>query len=345
MDTEVVVVGAGIMGVATAHELALRGRDVLVLEQFRIGHKRGSSHGATRIFRLAYPEPEWVRLSQGALAGWRDLEAESGTEIVWRLGLVELVRDLEQSSQKALEMCGIAYRVLEADEASALFSLTVPRGFSALLQPEAGIVYAERAHAAFRTGLDIQEEVRAVSLTANTDSVRVETTKGALTARALVVTAGAWARALLATAGIDLQVQPTRETVAYFALGAREPPPAVAEFAAEGRGHAFYGVFDPGYGLKVGLNGSGPLTDPEVDGGPDRAIVEKIASWAATRLPLGAPEPLHVETCLYTNTADESFVLEGYGRIVVGSACSGHGFKFAPVVGRRLAELACEAIA
>jgi sarcosine oxidase len=345
VQSEIVVVGAGIMGLATAHALARQGREVVVLEQFGIGHARGSSHGATRIFRLAYPEPEWVRLAEEALAGWRELEAESGTELVSLVGLVELVRDLAQSSQQALDSCGIASRVLETEEAESLFALKVPEGFSALLQPEAGIVYAERAQAVLRAGVSVRENVRARGLDSNGDEVRLETGAGSLAARAVVVTAGAWARPLLATGGIELDVQPTRETVAYFPLAAPQPPPAVAEFASERRRHAFYALFDPVYGLKVGLNGSGAPTDPEDDAGPDPALVGELAAWAAARLPLASSDPVHAETCLYTNTLDESFVLERHGRIVVGSACSGHGFKFAPVVGRRLAALACAAAA
>jgi sarcosine oxidase len=107
-DVDIVVVGAGVvMGLATAHALRAAGRDVLVLERFRQGHRHGSSHGATRIFRLAYPEPRWVRLAQEALAGWRALEAESGAELLSLVGLVELVRDVSESSREALASLGV----------------------------------------------------------------------------------------------------------------------------------------------------------------------------------------------------------------------------------------------
>jgi sarcosine oxidase len=344
-DAEVAVVGAGIMGLATAHALAAQGRDVVVLEQFRVGHKRGSSHGATRIFRLAYPDPAWVRLALESLAGWRRLESASGIELVSLVGLVELVEDLAQSSQRALDSCGIACRILDAGEAHALFGLRVPESFTALLQPDAGIVYAERAHAAFGAGLAVTDGVRVAGLRRKEDGVRLETSAGSLHARAVVVTAGAWARPLLATDAIELEVQPTRETVAYFGLVSAPHLPAVAEFASQSRRHAFYALTDPVHGLKAGFNGSGPVTDPDEVEDPDPEIVSAIAAWASARLPLARPQPLHVETCLYTNTADESFVLDRRGRVVVGSACSGHGFKFAPVVGLRLAALATEALA
>jgi sarcosine oxidase len=344
-DAEVVVVGAGIAGLATAHALAREGRSVLILEQFELGHGRGSSHGATRIFRLAYPEAEWVRFAQKALMGWRELEAETGMELLSLVGLVELVRDLAESSQQALASCGVDCRVLVAADAEARFGLHVPDGFAALLQPDAGIVYAERAHAAFGSGLAVDEGVRVTGISDLGGTVRLETSAGPLEASAVVVTAGPWARPLLQTAGIDLGVEPTRETVAYFEPTAPEVVPAVAEFQPEARRHAYYALHDPHYGLKAGLNGSGAPTDPDRDEGPDPVIVEQITDWVSTRFPLERPEPVHAETCLYTNTPDESFVLERHGRVVVGSACSGHAFKFAPVVGRRLATLADEALA
>ena len=101
-----------------------------------------------------------------------------------------------------------------------------------------------------------------------------------------------------------------------------------------------YALYDPVYGLKAGAHHVGHEADPDSSEAADPQLVERIVDWVQARLPDIDPEPAAVETCLYTNTADESFVLERRGRVVVGSACSGHGFKFAPVVGRRLAELA-----
>jgi sarcosine oxidase len=343
-DAEVVVVGAGIAGLATAHALAGAGRDVVVLEQFELGHSRGSSHGATRIFRLAYPEPRWVRFAQEALAGWRELEEESRKELVSLVGLVELVRDLAESSQHALASCGVACKVLDPSEAERRFGLRVPDGFAALLQPDAGIVYTERAHVAFGTGLSVHEGTRVTGIHADEDRVQLDTTDGSLEAEAVVVTAGAWARSLLETAGIELDVHPTRETVAYFRLASPPFLPAVAEFQTDARRHAYYALADPVHGLKAGLNGSGMSTNPDVEADPDSAIVEQIAAWVADRFPVESVEPVHAETCLYTNTSDESFVLERHGRVIVGSACSGHAFKFMPVVGRRLASLALEVL-
>jgi sarcosine oxidase len=106
-----------------------------------------------------------------------------------------------------------------------------------------------------------------------------------------------------------------------------------------------YSLRDPEAGLKVGVHHAGPEADPNEPGEPDPQLLERISDWVARTYPDADPEPVEAETCLYTNTVDESFVLERHGRIVVGSACSGHGFKFAPAVGDRLAGLAVDALA
>src|SRR5215510_6900491 len=110
---EVAVIGAGVMGLATARALVRAGREVVVYEQFERGHARGSSHGRSRIFRLAYAEPQWVRLAQEALAGWWELEAETGEKLLELNGLIEIVSDLGDSSAAVLDACGVAWERIE----------------------------------------------------------------------------------------------------------------------------------------------------------------------------------------------------------------------------------------
>ena len=324
---EIAVVGAGVNGLATAWALRRAGHDVVVYEQFEVGHTRGSSHGRTRIFRLAYPEAKWVRLAQEALEGWRELEAESGEELLVLNGLLELFRPGLPSSQAALEECGVGCRILTRDEAEAEFGVSADPAATVLVQPEAGIVYADRACEAFARGLRIEERRRVESL----DDVDADV---------VVVTAGPWARRLLGPHGIDLPVVETRETVAFFSYDGPVPS-VVAEIVT--RGHGFYSLADPVYGLKVGSHMHGRQDDPDVERGPDPQTVQEIVEWTNERFPRAGREPLHAETCFYTTTDDERFILERHGRRVVGSACSGHGFKFAPAIGRRLAELALDA--
>jgi glycine/D-amino acid oxidase-like deaminating enzyme len=155
----------------------------------------------------------------------------------------------------------------------------------------------------------------------------------------VVVTAGAWAKALLAAAGIDLPVRATSETLCYYRLATDRPVPSIVDFKPDGLGHGTYALADPVHGLKLGIHQSGRPLDPDDPPGPDPGLVELMRQAAARYFPTAETEPADVDTCLYTNTDDERFILERHGRIVVGSACSGHGFKFAPVVGERLADL------
>jgi sarcosine oxidase len=325
---DVVVVGAGVMGLAAARALARAGREPLVLEQFRLGHTRGSSHGATRIFRLAYEEPGWVRLAQEALPLWRELEAESGQELLRFTGLVDLAEDTEPLAA-TLDATGTPYELLTAEELEHRFGLAT-QCCKAVWQPDAGVVLADRALRALGAGLEIREQTPVRALL----SSGVETDGGVIEAGTVVVAAGAWAGPLLAGAGIDLPVVPTRETVAYFRVG--RTVPSVIDYPNR---ETYALAADEGL-VKVGVHRSGPPANPDAGGEPDDAIVGFASEWASRTFRLADREPVKVETCLYTSTADASFVLERQGAVVVCSACSGHGFKFAPAVGRRIAELA-----
>ncbi len=318
------------MGAATAWAL---GRRALVLEQFEVGHDRGSSHGAVRIFRLAYAQPEFVRLGQRALELWRTLERESGTELLRLSGLLQTGGDLD-AHRRALAECGAPF---EEPSAASLGPWRFDPEEDVLVQPDAGVVYAERAQAVFLRDAAVIERARVERIG---DDGRLETSAGTIAAQAVVVTAGAWARRLLAPLGIELPVKETRETVAYFRLD-EEVVPSVIDW---GMGpHQVYALGAGDGELKVGLHMAGPLADPDEEGLPDEETVRILAEWVERRCPAADPDPIRRETCLYTTTPDERFLLERHGRVVVGSACSGHGFKFAPAIGETLAGLAEEA--
>jgi sarcosine oxidase len=325
---DVAVVGAGVNGLATAWALRRAGIDAVVYEQFELGHTRGSSHGRSRIFRLAYPETEWVRLAQAALEGWRELEGESGEQLLLFNGLLELYREGVVSSRDALEECDADCEVLTREEARDRFGVSPAEGSGVLFQPDAGIVYADRALDAFAQGLRIEQGREVASLDELEEAI-------------VVVCAGPWARRLLEPAGIVLPVVETRETIAYFDLEGAIPS-VVAEVVT--KGHGFYSLHDPVFGLKVGIHMRGKPADPDVEVGPDPALVGEIVEWTGERFPRANPEPKGAESCFYTTTDDERFIIERHGRIVVGSACSGHAFKFAPAIGKRLAALASEAL-
>jgi sarcosine oxidase len=342
----VAVVGAGVVGAAAARALARRGHGVVLVEQFELGHTRGASHGATRIFRLAYAEPEYVQLAQEALAGWRELERESGEQLLELNGLLEVARDLEPVAA-ALDSCGVAWEEIDAAAARDRYAIRLPPDSGALLQREAGVVFAERALAALTAGARaagarVLPRTPVLELAPDGGSVRLVTANGGVNADAAVVAAGAWADQLLAPLEVDLDLSPTRETVVYMRLD--RPTPSLMEEGACPRGELAYALHDPGRGLKAGLHRAGPVTDPDAGGAPDPELVEMTASWAAERFPDVVAGSARAETCLYANRPGDRFALERRGRVVVASACSGHGFKFAPAVGERVAALAEEVL-
>ena len=318
----IAVVGAGINGLAAAATLARDGREVVVHERYELDHRQGSSHGRSRIFRLSYPQRQWVELAKEAHEGWRALEEQTGERLIDYTGLLEL----GETSEEALDACDVPWEALEPEAVALRFGIHTDE--RALLQPEAGISLADVARRALagvarRHGATFRERSRVESL-------------AAVDADVVVVTAGGWAKSLLAKEGIALDVAVTRETVVYFELD--RPVPSVIEYG-RGPGEGMYALRDPVHGLKAGVHIAGRTADPDDVGEPDPALVQAAVEWVRERFPEAGP-PVASETCLYTTTPDHSFVLERHGRVVVGSACSGHGFKFAPAVGTRLAALA-----
>jgi sarcosine oxidase len=333
---DVVVVGGGVIGLASAWALARVGRDVVVLEQFEPGHDRGSSHGAARIFRFAYDEPEWVALAQEALPLWRELEIELGVQLLSLTGLLDARRD-SSSLRAALDACSAEYELLGAEEAARRFGIELDG--EVVLELHGGTVRADRALAAFAQQLTVETGVRVLSLGTNEGGVSLETTRGALNASVAVVAAGAWTTALLADAGITLETSVSSETVAYFDLPGMHDLPSVIDWNEHTGRHA-YALASGEDILKVGVHHSGRAVEPGELREPDAAVVKAASGWVRQRFPAADPEPKDAETCLYTNIEDDRFVIERHGNIVVCSACSGHGFKFAPAVGVRVAALA-----
>jgi sarcosine oxidase len=319
------VVGAGVMGLAAARAIAQRGHDVTVYEQFELKHTRGSSHGTSRIFRLSYPEEYWVRLARRAYELWRGLERESGTELLVLYGLLDAQLEVT-GLLAALAATGVPHEELTAAQARRRFGVSYDDTARLIYTPDAGISLADAAldalaDGARAAGAEIREWTRA-------DSLRE------VPGDRVVVTAGGWAPKLLRPAGIELDARPTRETVAYFA---GEPIPSVIE-KLEGK-LDFFALTAPGLGVKAGLHRAGTPTDPDDDPEPDAEVVARVGDWIARRLPQVDSTPLRAETCIYTNVDQDRFICERHGRYVVGSACSGHGFKFAPAVGEILADL------
>lgn len=354
---DVIVVGAGVMGSAAAYHLAGRGRRVLLLEQFGLAHERGSSHGHSRIIRLSYDAPDYLRLAQAAYPLWRALEHEAGAELLRQTGGLDFAEAGTQAfdaTRATLAGAGIPFEQLDHAELARRFpQFAMPEGTVGLYQADAGILNATRCvealnEVAERRGAVIHANEPALELAADGAGVLVRSAQASYRAARVIVTAGSWARPLLAPTGLHLPLRVTKEQVLFFAphapaLFTPEVFPVFVQYRDAGR--SFYGF--PIYGLpgvKVAFHDAGPEVAPAdedraVDAGLQAALVAEVTRW----LPQAAGPLLHAQTCRYTSTPDHQFILDlhpAHPQIVVGSPCSGHGFKFGVLFGAVLADLA-----
>lgn len=346
MEFDVIVVGGGAMGTAAARTLAERGRSTLLLERFEIGHTRGSSGGPTRIFRLAHEDPQDVRMARLALDAWRELEDRAGERLLVTTGGVDLGPEVPAIAA-ALEAAGVPAERVPAESLTERWpGLRLPVG-DALVQEDAGVCLSAKtlraqARLAARAGATILVNRAVTAIRADGFGVEVRTEEATYHATIAVVAAGAWTRGIVAQTGLELPLVPTLEQVTYFELEEPAPMPVLIDRAHGGPGRSAYMVPDPDRprSFKVALHHAGPTVDP--DAGPFGADADReaiVAAYARERFaahhPTGASD-----ACLYTTTPDDGFVLDRRGPLVIGSACSGHGFKFTPLIGRILADLA-----
>ncbi|MCS6568732.1 FAD-dependent oxidoreductase [Curtobacterium flaccumfaciens pv. flaccumfaciens] len=347
----VVVIGAGVVGAATAYALTARGERVLLVEQHARGHHLGSSHGATRIFRQGYADPEYVALTTRALALWEALEAAAGEELIVRTGAVDHGRpEVVDAIAAALADADIPHESLTPDQAAARWPGIAFEGH-VLTHASAGRIRSERTIEVFltlaeRTGLaDLRFDTRVTGLEDHGDDVTVTLSDGSAVRTASVVAAvGSWAPTLvgelLAGRGAGLPaIRVTQEQPAHFP--SRLPDAAWPSFVHWADGDDVYGLLTPGEGVKVGFHGTGPVVDPDHrDFTPVPAEAERLQAYVARYVPgVDATKPEFI-SCLYDNSPDEDFVIDRVGPLTVATGFSGHGFKFAPLLGEMLADLA-----
>ena len=350
---DVAVVGLGALGSATAMELAGRGHRVVGIERFPLGHDRGASHDTSRILRHSYHTPDYVRLTQEAYADWARLERDSDRHLVTTTGGLDLfppdaaIRPEEYVD--SLTAVGIAHERLDEREAAARWpQLRLPEGTLVLHQADAAIVPAAVGTAtmqlqAARLGADLRAETPVTGLRDTGGGIEVETAAGVLRVDRVVVCADAWTNQVLASLGVHVPLEVTLEQVTYLR-------PAQPERFAVGRLPLWIWMDDPSYygfpcygepTIKAAQDCGGPTVDPDHrTTEPDTAMRDRLVDHLRRTLP-GAGEPVRSLRCQYTLTPDRDFVLApvpDHPDVVVGMGAA-HGFKFAPTLGRLLADL------
>jgi sarcosine oxidase len=356
MNFDVAVVGLGAMGSAALYELSRRGLRAIGIDRFEGGHQRGSSHGLTRIIRLGYFEhPSYVPLLRAVYHKWRDLEVASGRTLMTITGIAEIGApdsELVSGTLASSRLHGLPHEVLNAGEVMKRYpAFRLPADFVGVVQPDGGFLEAEPAVAALQAlavqhGAELLTSARVLSVTSQGGRVRITTESGTINAGAAIVAAGAWMRTLLPDLNLPLQV--TRQAVlwteplepALFTAG------AFPVFMLESDLGIHYGFPQrPGEGLKVAKHHHiSEAVDPETYDRSVSAADEEIVRAGLSRyLPAANGRNVTTATCLYTMTPDGHFIVDRHPKtpqIAVASACSGHGFKFAPVMGEILADLA-----
>jgi sarcosine oxidase len=356
---DAIVVGLGALGAATLHQLARRGKRVLGLERFEIGHRRGASHDTSRILRHSYHTPAYVRLTEEAYDDWARLEEWSSEELVTVVGGLDLfppdpgipISDYTSS----LDAVGIDYSLLDAAEVMRRWpQFALEGGTVGLWQSRGAIVPAGPGTAlmlalAHQQGAEIRGEAGVLTLRDSGFGVEVVLDGATYVADSVVVAADAWTNEVLGSLDVSIPLETTLEQATYFA------PPAPGDFAPDRMplwiwmdDPCYYGF--PLYGeptVKAAQDVGGPVIDVSDPfsrtSEPDPEMLSRLATHMSSMLP-GSGPPVRSVRCQYTLTPDRDFVasaVPGHPSVVVGLGAA-HGFKFAPTFGRILADLALD---
>ncbi len=356
---DVAVAGLGGMGSAILAHCARRGVSVIGLEQFERGHELGASSGKTRLFRKAYfEEPAYVPLLYRAYELWRELERGTREEILRITGVLSVgpeSSEILNGTLKAAHEHDLPVELLSRDDVLARYSTLRMRADEvAVFEPDAGVLEPERAIAAHLQvaaahGAEMHFRAGMRSWSAHNDGFEIHLADGSrVSARALILALGPWFKQTLESLGIPIRVQ--RNVQAWFTPATRAYD--AARFPGflvdrEELPAPLYGFPDFGDGLKVAFHGFGELTDAEHF---DRAVdlardIQPLARFMEEWMPGAADTFLEAKPCMYTLTPDEHFVIDRHpehAKLIVCGGFSGHGFKFAPVIGEIAADLALD---
>ena len=359
MTYDLIVIGVGGMGSATVYHAARRGLSVLGLEQFDIPHAQGSSHGVNRIIRLAYYEhPSYVPLLRRAYELWRELEGRTGERLLIITGSIDIGHADSATVQGSLLSCKqhhLPYEVLDARALRARFpGYQLARDMVGVYQADGGFLLCEEcvvAHvmAAQALGAEVHARERVLAWHAEDPGVSVTTTRGTYRARKLVVTAGAWARSIVPA--LQQAAMPERQVMIWtqprkpesFRLGAF---PVFNMEAPEGRFYGFpvYGI--PGFKLGKYHHRGEQVDAPERMDRECHPEDEDVLREGIRRYFPDADGPtMAMKACMFTNSPDEHFIIDRLPdnpQVAIAAGFSGHGFKFASVIGEIMTELAVD---
>lgn len=320
---------------------------MLLVDRFGRAHDRGSSHGAERIFRFGYTDAAYVNLAQESLAGWHDLQAAAGAPLLHLTGVVDHGDDAELvEMMAACTAAGIRVDALTASEATSRWP-GLRFATNVVHQPDGGRVDADRTLAACwdqaaDAGAEVRFDTPVTAVRRVGDGVALTIGDTVVPARVAVVTAAGWTAGLLEPDVASAVVPPitvTAESVAWFRPTTGPWPSFIQRGSTVG-----YGLGSPDGLVKAGLHGTGPVIDPDARPSHVPDAVRAIEAYAREWLPGVDPAAVRTSVCLYASSATDDFVLDRWGPVVVGVGFGGHGFKFAPAIGQRLADLADEAL-
>lgn len=360
MDSyEYIVIGGGVMGASVAYQLAAEKRSVLLLEQFDIGHVRGASHGESRIFRVSYDHPDYIKLARASLEMWRMIEQDAGEHLLVITGLLDFGYKNDRGLKDtiaSLKAEGEPFEKLTAKSTAKKFpQINLTDTCSAIFTKDAGILRASKCvkvliDRAKQRGAHVTEYAAVREIDLSPDLVIVYTEVSAYSAKKLIITNGAWTNKLLQQNDRQLPLTITQEQVVYirpahpnlFRAGAF---PLFCGHGGTGSGtiglYGFPTLTEPG--VKVAYHQSGHVTTADTRTfDMDEPKARKLVADARKLLPDLTADIQSVSTCLYTLTPDQHFVIDhlpGHPNVAIGTGFSGHGFKFAPVIGRMLIDI------
>lgn len=357
MKSDVIIVGAGSMGMAAGYYLTIEGKSVLLLDSFNPPHDRGAHHGDTRIIRHAYGEgTSYVPLALRAQKLWFDLEQQSGRKLFYQTGVLNVgTRDSSFIQQviSSSEAYSLPLQTVDSSEIHTVWpGISLPEGYVGSFESDSGVLKSEECIRAYRELLEHHQ----VSILTNTSlqdlsidsaGVTVQTADESYTGRALIVTAGAWSSKLLPLMNIHPPLVTKRKTFAWFEaddfLFGEEQFPAFTFETSLGHYYGFPSM--GGAGLKVGRHDGGLRINPDEaipEFGALQEDEEDLRMFLSRFMPLANTKLRKGKTCTYTLTPDENFIIDAhpaYPHIAFAAGFSEHGFKFSSVVGEILCQL------